>query len=107
MKSTPNLVVLVSQLVGSYLNLRALDAQLALSRDTLAFMTADHLGDIPNTSPLLAPGHGFGLGFAVRTHAGIADFEARTARRVVTFHASNKLKAQVDAAHAEREPVAG
>ena len=30
-----------------------------------------------------------------------------TARRVVTFHASNKLKAQVDAAHAEREPVAG
>ena len=30
-----------------------------------------------------------------------------TARRVGTFHASNKLKAQVDAAHAEREPVAG
>ncbi|MBS0315155.1 MAG: integration host factor subunit alpha [Burkholderiales bacterium] len=30
-----------------------------------------------------------------------------TARRVVTFHASNKLKAQVDAAHAEREHTAG
>jgi integration host factor subunit alpha len=29
-----------------------------------------------------------------------------TARRVVTFHASNKLKGQVDAAHAEREPTA-
>ena len=43
-----------------------------ISRDTLAFMTADHLGAIPNTSPLLAPGHGFGLGFAVRTHAGLA-----------------------------------
>jgi integration host factor subunit alpha len=27
-----------------------------------------------------------------------------TARRVVTFHASNKLKAKVDAAYAEREP---
>ena len=26
------------------------------------------------------------------------------ARRVVTFHASNKLKGQVDSAHAEREP---
>ena len=26
-----------------------------------------------------------------------------TARRVVTFHASNKLKGQVDATHAERE----
>ncbi|MBP8307563.1 MAG: beta-lactamase family protein [Burkholderiaceae bacterium] len=43
-----------------------------VSRDTLAFMTADHLGAIPNASPLLAPGHGFGLGFAVRTHAGLA-----------------------------------
>ena len=29
-----------------------------------------------------------------------------TARRVVTFHASNKLKAQVDAAHAERDHAA-
>ena len=28
-----------------------------------------------------------------------------TARRVVTFHASNKLKGQVDFAHAEREPT--
>jgi integration host factor subunit alpha len=29
-----------------------------------------------------------------------------TARRVVTFHASNKLKGQVDDAHAEREHAA-
>jgi integration host factor subunit alpha len=28
-----------------------------------------------------------------------------TARRVVTFHASNKLKAQIDVAYAEREPA--
>jgi CubicO group peptidase (beta-lactamase class C family) len=43
-----------------------------LSRDTLAFMTADHLGDIPHEAAQLPPGHGFGLGFAVRTHAGLA-----------------------------------
>ncbi len=43
-----------------------------ISRDTLAFMTADHLGAIPNHSDILLPGHGFGLGFAVRTHAGLS-----------------------------------
>jgi CubicO group peptidase (beta-lactamase class C family) len=43
-----------------------------LSRDTLAYMTADHLGDIPHDAPQLPPGHGFGLGFAVRTHPGLA-----------------------------------
>ena len=46
---------------------------------TVALMTADHLGPIranPDTSSatLLPPGHGFGLGFAVRTQAGIAPF---------------------------------
>ncbi len=41
-----------------------------LSRHTLAFMTADHLGDIPIDGTLLPPGHGFGLGFAVRRAAG-------------------------------------
>ena len=35
-------------------------------------MTADHLGAIPANGDLLLPGHGFGLGFAVRTHAGLA-----------------------------------
>lgn len=49
-----------------------LGSERLVSRDTLAFMTADHLGSIPSASPLLAPGHGFGLGFAVRTHAGLA-----------------------------------
>ena len=43
-----------------------------LSRDTVAFMTADHLGSIPGDGVLLPPGHGFGLGFAVRTQAGVA-----------------------------------
>ncbi len=40
---------------------------------TVDFMTADHLGSIPGNDPaLLPPGHGFGLGFAVRTAAGEA-----------------------------------
>ena len=43
-----------------------------LSSSTVDFMTADHLGSIPVSGDLLPPGHGFGLGFAVRTAAGIA-----------------------------------
>jgi CubicO group peptidase (beta-lactamase class C family) len=45
-----------------------------LGRKTIAFMTADHLGpDVRiGTRFLLAPGHGFGLGFAVRRDAGMA-----------------------------------
>jgi CubicO group peptidase (beta-lactamase class C family) len=43
-----------------------------LSRKTVELMTADHLGPITGASDLLLPGHGFGLGFAVRLHAGIA-----------------------------------
>ena len=45
-----------------------------LGRKTLALMTADHLGGIPVAADLLAPGHGFGLGFAVRLAAGMAPF---------------------------------
>ncbi len=43
-----------------------------LGSRTVDFMTADHLGGIPVVGDLLPPGHGFGLGFAVRTAAGIA-----------------------------------
>ena len=43
-----------------------------LGSRTVDLMTADHLGNIPAASDLLPPGHGFGLGFAVRTAAGIA-----------------------------------
>jgi CubicO group peptidase (beta-lactamase class C family) len=43
-----------------------------LGRKTVEFMTSDHLGAIPSHSDLLAPGYGFGLGFAVRLHDGIA-----------------------------------
>ena len=47
-----------------------LDGHRLLSAHTLAFMTADHLGDIPVDGTLLPPGHGFGLGFAVRRALG-------------------------------------
>ena len=45
-----------------------------LGPQTLAFMTADHLGpDVRIGTPsLLPPGHGFGLGFAVRRETGLA-----------------------------------
>jgi CubicO group peptidase (beta-lactamase class C family) len=42
-----------------------------LSRKTIELMTADHLGPITGAPDLLLPGHGFGLGFAVRLHAGM------------------------------------
>lgn len=41
-----------------------------LGRKTVEFMTADHLGAIPQHSAFLPPGHGFGLGFAVKTALG-------------------------------------
>ncbi|MGA2045499.1 MAG: serine hydrolase domain-containing protein, partial [Roseiarcus sp.] len=52
----------------------ALDGVAILGRKTVAFMTADHLGpEVRNGTPfLLPPGHGFGLGFAVRRQAGLA-----------------------------------
>lgn len=54
------------------LNGGTLDGTRYLSRKTIELMTADHLGAITGAPDLLLPGHGFGLGFAVRLHAGIA-----------------------------------
>jgi CubicO group peptidase (beta-lactamase class C family) len=45
-----------------------------LGRKTIELMTSDHLGTITGSSDLLPPGHGFGLGFAVRTQPGVAPF---------------------------------
>ncbi|PVE07744.1 serine hydrolase [Limnohabitans sp. Rim28] len=47
-----------------------LDGVRLLGPHTLDYMTADHLGGMPADGTLLPPGHGFGLGFAVRTHLG-------------------------------------
>jgi CubicO group peptidase (beta-lactamase class C family) len=53
------------------LNGGTLNGQRLLSRKTVELMTADHLGGIPAASDTLPEGYGFGLGFAVRKHAGI------------------------------------
>jgi CubicO group peptidase (beta-lactamase class C family) len=45
-----------------------------LGRKTIELMTSDHLGGLPSTPDLLPPGHGFGLGFAVRVKPGMAPF---------------------------------
>ena len=50
----------------------SLDGRRLLSRKTIELMTADHLGPITGAPDLLLPGHGFGLGFAVRLDSGIA-----------------------------------
>jgi CubicO group peptidase (beta-lactamase class C family) len=51
-----------------------LDGTRIIGRKTLAFMASDHLGpNVRNGTPsLLAPGHGFGLGFCVRLVPGMA-----------------------------------
>jgi CubicO group peptidase (beta-lactamase class C family) len=52
-----------------------LDGTRIIGRKTLELMASDHLGPgVTINGTLLAPGHGFGLGFAVRTDAGIAPF---------------------------------
>jgi CubicO group peptidase (beta-lactamase class C family) len=59
------------------LNGGELHGQRILSTATVRYMTADHLGDIGvhragRSDELLPSGHGFGLGFAVRTQEGVA-----------------------------------
>ena len=50
----------------------SLDGCQLLGRHTLGLMTADHLGARPVLGDVLPPGHGFGLGFAVRRETGLA-----------------------------------
>ncbi len=51
----------------------ALDGARVLGPRTLAYMASDHLGpEVDRRSPYLVPGHGYGLGFAVRIEAGVA-----------------------------------
>ena len=57
------------------LNGGVLDGTRIIGRKTLQLMASDHLG--PNVrvqGTLVPPGHSFGLGFAVRTHEGMAPF---------------------------------
>ena len=57
------------------LNGGELDGHRVIGRKTLAFMASNHLDPkVKVESHLLPPGHGFGLGFAVRTDEGMAPF---------------------------------
>ena len=53
------------------LNDGQLDGVRMISRTTVAYITSDHLGPIKPAIPLLQPGYGFGLGFAVRKDNGV------------------------------------
>jgi CubicO group peptidase (beta-lactamase class C family) len=52
----------------------SLEGKRFLSPKTIAYMTSDHMGDVVRRGPydLMGPGYRFGLGFAVRTDAGVA-----------------------------------
>src|ERR1700742_2900316 len=57
------------------LNGGTLDGNRIIGRKTLELMASDHLNpQVKIEGALMPPGHGFGLGFAVRTQAGIAPF---------------------------------
>jgi len=64
-----------ARLCQMLLNGGTLDGVRIIGRKTLELMASDHLGPhVKVESPLMPPGHGFGLGFAVRTHLGMAPF---------------------------------
>lgn len=57
------------------LNGGILDGNRVIGHKTLAFMASDHLDpSVQIETHLVPPGHSFGLGFAVRTHDGMAPF---------------------------------
>ena len=57
------------------LNGGTLDGERIIGRNTLQLMASNHLAaEVRINGILLAPGHGFGLGFAVRTDDGMAPF---------------------------------
>ena len=60
------------------LNGGTLEGRRYVSPRTLSYMTSDHLGTAIATTPLYlpGPGHGFGLGFAVRKSSGEAAYPA-------------------------------
>jgi CubicO group peptidase (beta-lactamase class C family) len=61
------------------LNGGVLDGVRIVGRKTLQLMASNHLGpEVKVDSPLMPAGHGFGLGFAVRTHQGMAPFPGST-----------------------------
>jgi CubicO group peptidase (beta-lactamase class C family) len=63
-----------ARFLGMLLGNGRLGTTRVLGRKTVELMTSDHLGTISGSADLLPPGHGFGLGFAVRTQPGMAPF---------------------------------
>jgi CubicO group peptidase (beta-lactamase class C family) len=63
-----------ARFLGMLLGNGRLGSTRLLGRKTIELMTSDHLGTITGAADLLPPGHGFGLGFAVRTAPGMAPF---------------------------------
>jgi CubicO group peptidase (beta-lactamase class C family) len=63
-----------ARFLGMFLGNGRLGSTRLLGRKTIELMTADHLGTITGVTDPLPPGHGFGLGFAVRTQPGMAPF---------------------------------
>ena len=62
------------------LNGGTLDGNRIIGRKTLELMASDHLDpSVKVNSPLMPAGHGFGLGFAVRTHGASRRSRARSA----------------------------
>jgi CubicO group peptidase (beta-lactamase class C family) len=61
--------------VQMLLNGGQLDGVRILGKNTVEYMTSDHLGSIPKKGPSYypGPGYGFGLGFAVRESLGVAN----------------------------------
>ena len=57
-----------------------LDGKRYLSPKTVAYMTSDHMGEVIKRGPydLVGPGYKFGLGFAVRTEAGVSPLAGST-----------------------------
>jgi len=53
-----------------------LEGKRYLGPKTIAYMTSDHMGDVVRRGPYdsLGPGYKFGLGFGVRTDAGLAPY---------------------------------
>jgi CubicO group peptidase (beta-lactamase class C family) len=63
-----------ARFLGMLLGNGRLGSTRLLGRKTVELMTSDHLGSISGPVDLLPPGHGFGLGFAVRKVPGMAPF---------------------------------
>ncbi|MGD0106853.1 MAG: serine hydrolase domain-containing protein [Rhodopila sp.] len=63
-----------ARFLGMLLGNGRLGSTRLLGRKTIELMTSDHLGTMTGSPDLLLPGHGFGLGFAVRTQPGLAPF---------------------------------